>query len=280
MLRPLSPPMFPWPPATAADISAMQQISSFCAKACRQYRLPLPSRRKRAGFDQPEFALSIHYNMRQPCPLRFSAMSPRWWLRFRCRCRPSWCQQRIAVAGREKVKQQTQKTIAPVAIIRSANEPELLFLIPIALFLGLLGLVAFLWSLKNGQYDDLDGAASRILLDGLSHYQNSSEIIDIRAGWPRYEQIPDGVECRPCMSLSVEPPRHPRPLFCRRKTVEPSAKAPALSSPIRRYHPCQRPAHGYCRNNNIEGKRQQELAVQKIHALAALAANGDGRLTT
>ncbi|MBB4093273.1 cbb3-type cytochrome oxidase assembly protein CcoS [Ochrobactrum pecoris] len=41
----------------------------------------------------------------------------------------------------------------------------LLFLIPIALFLGLLGLVAFLWSLKNGQYDDLDGAANRILLD-------------------------------------------------------------------------------------------------------------------
>lgn len=41
----------------------------------------------------------------------------------------------------------------------------LLFLIPVALFLGLMGLVAFLWSLKNGQYDDLDGAASRILLD-------------------------------------------------------------------------------------------------------------------
>lgn len=41
----------------------------------------------------------------------------------------------------------------------------LIFLIPIALFLGLLGLVAFLWSLKNGQYEDLDGAATRILLD-------------------------------------------------------------------------------------------------------------------
>ncbi|ERI14757.1 MULTISPECIES: cbb3-type cytochrome oxidase assembly protein CcoS [Brucella/Ochrobactrum group] len=41
----------------------------------------------------------------------------------------------------------------------------LIFLIPIALFLGLLGLVAFLWSLKNGQYEDLDGAANRILLD-------------------------------------------------------------------------------------------------------------------
>lgn len=41
----------------------------------------------------------------------------------------------------------------------------LLFLIPIALGLGLLGLIAFLWSLKAGQYDDLDGAAERILFE-------------------------------------------------------------------------------------------------------------------
>ena len=41
----------------------------------------------------------------------------------------------------------------------------LLYLIPAALFLGLLGLGAFLWSLKSGQFDDLDGAAHRILLD-------------------------------------------------------------------------------------------------------------------
>jgi cbb3-type cytochrome oxidase maturation protein len=41
----------------------------------------------------------------------------------------------------------------------------LIYLIPIALFLGLLGLAAFLWSLKNGQFDDLDGAAERILFD-------------------------------------------------------------------------------------------------------------------
>ena len=41
----------------------------------------------------------------------------------------------------------------------------LLFLIPAALALGVLGLIAFLWSLKSGQYDDLDGAANRILLD-------------------------------------------------------------------------------------------------------------------
>lgn len=39
----------------------------------------------------------------------------------------------------------------------------LIFLIPIALFLGGLGLSAFLWSLKSGQYEDLDGAAWRVI---------------------------------------------------------------------------------------------------------------------
>ena len=41
----------------------------------------------------------------------------------------------------------------------------LLYLIPVALFLGGLGLAAFIWSLKSGQYDDLEGAAWRILED-------------------------------------------------------------------------------------------------------------------
>ena len=41
----------------------------------------------------------------------------------------------------------------------------LLYLIPIALALGILGLAAFLWALRSGQYDDLDGAAERILFD-------------------------------------------------------------------------------------------------------------------
>ncbi len=41
----------------------------------------------------------------------------------------------------------------------------LLILIPVALFLGGLGLAAFLWSLRSGQYDDLEGAAWRILQD-------------------------------------------------------------------------------------------------------------------
>jgi cbb3-type cytochrome oxidase maturation protein len=39
----------------------------------------------------------------------------------------------------------------------------LMILIPVALALGALGLGAFLWSLESGQYDDLEGAAFRIL---------------------------------------------------------------------------------------------------------------------
>ncbi|HEY7459438.1 MAG TPA: cbb3-type cytochrome oxidase assembly protein CcoS [Xanthobacteraceae bacterium] len=41
----------------------------------------------------------------------------------------------------------------------------LVYLVPIALGLGLIGLAAFFWSLKNRQYDDLEGAALRMLSD-------------------------------------------------------------------------------------------------------------------
>ncbi len=41
----------------------------------------------------------------------------------------------------------------------------LVFLVPAALLLGLLGLAGFMWSLKTGQYEDLEGAAWRILED-------------------------------------------------------------------------------------------------------------------
>ncbi|MFW6412664.1 MAG: cbb3-type cytochrome oxidase assembly protein CcoS [Oceanicaulis sp.] len=40
-----------------------------------------------------------------------------------------------------------------------------LWLIPVALLLGTLGLIGFLWSMRSGQYDDLSGAAERILID-------------------------------------------------------------------------------------------------------------------
>lgn len=41
----------------------------------------------------------------------------------------------------------------------------LLYLIPIALAMGLAGLLAFLWALRSGQFEDLDGAAGRVLFD-------------------------------------------------------------------------------------------------------------------
>jgi cbb3-type cytochrome oxidase maturation protein len=40
---------------------------------------------------------------------------------------------------------------------------DFFYLIPVALALGVVGLAAFMWSLKSGQYEDLDGAAERIL---------------------------------------------------------------------------------------------------------------------
>lgn len=42
---------------------------------------------------------------------------------------------------------------------------NLVMLIPAALLLGLLGLLTFIWALKSGQFEDLDGAANRILFD-------------------------------------------------------------------------------------------------------------------
>ncbi|HET9538707.1 MAG TPA: cbb3-type cytochrome oxidase assembly protein CcoS [Mesorhizobium sp.] len=38
-------------------------------------------------------------------------------------------------------------------------------LVPLAILMGVVGLAAFLWSLRSGQYEDLDGAAERVLLD-------------------------------------------------------------------------------------------------------------------
>ena len=41
----------------------------------------------------------------------------------------------------------------------------LIFLAPAELLMGAIGLAAFLWSLRAGQYDDLEGAAHRVLID-------------------------------------------------------------------------------------------------------------------
>lgn len=42
---------------------------------------------------------------------------------------------------------------------------SLIYLVPLALLLGAVALGAFFWSLRSGQYDDMQGAAERILLD-------------------------------------------------------------------------------------------------------------------
>jgi cbb3-type cytochrome oxidase maturation protein len=41
----------------------------------------------------------------------------------------------------------------------------LILLVPVALGLGLLGLAGFFWAMRRGQFDDLEGAAQRVLLD-------------------------------------------------------------------------------------------------------------------
>ena len=55
----------------------------------------------------------------------------------------------------------------------------LLFLIPVALLLGGIGLAAFLWCLKSKQYEDLEGAAHRILMDD----DEQCDYIDLSQGY-------------------------------------------------------------------------------------------------
>lgn len=50
---------------------------------------------------------------------------------------------------------------------------SLVFLIPIAIAFGVVALVAFLWSMRSGQYEDMEGAGARILID------------DEKEGWVR-----------------------------------------------------------------------------------------------
>ncbi|CAI9411569.1 hypothetical protein ANOBCDAF_02485 [Pleomorphomonas sp. T1.2MG-36] len=66
----------------------------------------------------------------------------------------------------------------------------LVFLVPAALALGLLGLAGFMWSLKTGQYEDLEGAAWRILED--------DDVEDVPEALPEgvRGRVPEGEERR------------------------------------------------------------------------------------
>jgi cbb3-type cytochrome oxidase maturation protein len=63
---------------------------------------------------------------------------------------------------------------------------DFFFLIPIAIGLGLAGLAAFMWTLKNGQYDDLEGAAERILFEG-----NEGPLVEKQHSDPAVQTPPD-----------------------------------------------------------------------------------------
>lgn len=51
----------------------------------------------------------------------------------------------------------------------------LVYLVPLALGLGLTGLFAFLWALRSGQYSDVDGAALRVLSDDDLHEDRTTK---------------------------------------------------------------------------------------------------------
>jgi len=53
---------------------------------------------------------------------------------------------------------------------------SLVFLVPLALVLGGAALAAFLWALRSGQYEDLDGAAERILLDDKDEHDGAGRL--------------------------------------------------------------------------------------------------------
>ena len=52
----------------------------------------------------------------------------------------------------------------------------LVFLVPLALMLGLIGLMGFLWSLRNGQYEDLEGAGWRAIADDEPVRENPAHV--------------------------------------------------------------------------------------------------------
>ncbi|AVA24090.1 cbb3-type cytochrome oxidase assembly protein CcoS [Rhizobium sp. NXC24] len=60
----------------------------------------------------------------------------------------------------------------------------LIYLIPLALFMGTLGLGGFLWSLRSGQYDDLEGASWRILVNEDNAPEGAQQTTSVSADDP------------------------------------------------------------------------------------------------
>jgi len=70
---------------------------------------------------------------------------------------------------------------------------DFFFLVPIAIGMGLAGLASFMWTLKSGQYDDLEGAAQRILFEGnegpvLEKHPTPSSGLEAEAGGSEFDR--------------------------------------------------------------------------------------------
>jgi cbb3-type cytochrome oxidase maturation protein len=79
----------------------------------------------------------------------------------------------------------------------------LILMIPLALSLGALALFTFLWSLKSGQYEDLDGAAQRVLLDDDPADARSSS--DSKASTPSLSTLTSGGRSRRSSTAGLDP---------------------------------------------------------------------------
>lgn len=82
----------------------------------------------------------------------------------------------------------------------------LLYLVPLAIALGALGLAAFLWSLRSGQYDDLDGAAWRAIADDEPAETSSTSAHPVSAQRQQRDRNPgEGHQQRPSGRLGGQP---------------------------------------------------------------------------
>ncbi|MBN47294.1 MULTISPECIES: cbb3-type cytochrome oxidase assembly protein CcoS [unclassified Methylophaga] len=52
-------------------------------------------------------------------------------------------------------------------------------LLPGMLLLGLVGVVVFFWAVRSGQYDDMEGAANRVLMEDDNHSEETEVESDV-----------------------------------------------------------------------------------------------------